>query len=71
MGEVEVVRQMEQLTVSLGATVDYWEDVPVVSYPEFQAGGFNAITDLSPRAPEIDYDHMVNAQLMFNIAWAF
>jgi hypothetical protein len=71
MGTVEVAWQMEQLTVSLGAVVDYWEAVPVVSYPEFPAGGFNAISNLSLRTPEIDYDDMVNAQLVFKIAWAF
>jgi len=61
----------EQLIVSLGALVDDWEAVPVVSYPEFQAGGFNAITNCSHRTPIIDYDDMVNVPLMFKIAWAF
>jgi hypothetical protein len=71
MGTVEVAYQVEQLTVSLGAVVDYWEAVPVVSYPEFPAGGFNAISNLSPRTPDIDYDSMLNAQLLFKFAWAF
>jgi hypothetical protein len=71
MSEVELACQVGQATVSLGATVDYWDAVPIVSYPEFQAGGFNAITNLSPQAPDIDYDDMVTVQVMLKMAVAF
>lgn len=71
MGDIELTCQVGQASVSLGATVDYWEAVPVVSYPEFQAGGFNAITNLAPQAPDIDYDDMVTVQVMLKMAVAF
>lgn len=44
---------------------------PLPPYPEFPTGGFNVISNLSLHTPEIDYDDMVTAQLMFKMAWAF
>lgn len=71
LGKIEVAYAVERVTASVSATLDYWEAVPKVSYPEFQPGGFNAINNLSTRTPKIAYDDMVNDLVMFKLAVAF
>lgn len=71
LGELGLAYRADRLTVALGALIDYWEAVPVVSYPAFQPGEFNALFAMSSRAPEIDYDDMLNVLVMLKIAVAF
>ena len=70
MAIAEVNYRINWFAVSLSGMVDWWDDVPVVDYPDYSAGDWNAL-NYSDKVPEIDGKHMLNYGTMLKVTIYF
>jgi hypothetical protein len=74
MAKAEATYRIKWFAVSLSGMVDYWDDVPVIDYPDYSSGDWSIAPSTpvhSEKVPEIDGKRMINYGVMFNVAFYF
>jgi hypothetical protein len=70
MAKAEVNYRINWFAISLSGMVDWWDDVPVVDYPDYSAGDWFPL-NYSDKVPQIDGKHMLNYGTMLKVTFYF